>query len=107
MSVRRKAMPTNVTPPDDFIIRQRHELRIAALHAPQHEIAGLRQRARFKKSEIFALAGDNVERAVKALNVLRPNWLNLCVHASGRSDVFLVGVTAALKMPLGAAGRKL
>ena len=69
MSVRGKVMPANVAPPDDFAFRHGDEMWVALFDGVQHEFADMRQWRRFEKGEIFPLARDRVERAMKALNV--------------------------------------
>jgi len=70
MRARRKAVPPNVAPSDDFVFDHRDKLKTAFLDEVHHEFAHLRQRRRFEEREVFSFACDDVERAMKALDVL-------------------------------------
>src|ERR1700689_649993 len=90
MRVRGENMPPNVAPAVDLVFGQRNKLQVAILGVVQHELPGLLQRRRFEQCEIFPLARDDVERAMKALDVLGRDRNDGNVHgqnpAAARTD---------------------
>lgn len=101
-------MPPNVAPADDLAVGQRNQLRVAVLDGVQHEQAGLLQRRRFEQREKFPFARDDVQRAMKALDVLRRNrddgdidWRN---PAAGRSDQIAAPPATGREQAFGRSG---
>jgi hypothetical protein len=62
-------MPADVAPADDLFAAHGNELRIAVCDHTHHELPRLRQGCCFQHGQVFFLPRDEIEGAMKALDV--------------------------------------